>query len=324
MPIHSASDTDSINIDVLIVSLCKAERRNSILRALESVVSQEGVSATPVIVVNGDRFDPVLFEQLKARRDIRVLYQPEPSIFLARRLARERCRTPFFAMLDDDDELLPGALRTRLRPLLDDPALDVVVTNGYLINGTREGFMLDSVESIQNDPPGALMSGNWLATASGLFRASSITPEYFDPTLQSNDMTFLAFQIGLKKSIRFLDVPTYRKQYSADSISLTVEWSLPASNTLERMLQFDMPADVRRKLRRKLGHHLHDLSTYYLGEGNMAAAWRCHLASLKQPDGVHHYALYTRKLIRGWFAGESYRLKNYRNRSFEGPKAPNS
>ena len=118
-----------VAIEVLIVSLCLAERRTAILRALETIVSQEGVKATPVIVVNGKRYDPALFEELKARSDLRVIYQEEPSIFLARRLAREKLEAPFFAMLDDDDELLPGALKARLEPLLKDPSLDVVVGN---------------------------------------------------------------------------------------------------------------------------------------------------------------------------------------------------
>src|SRR5687767_6369859 len=174
---QNSPDKDKGRIEVLIVSLCKAERRNSILKALDSVVSQEGVSATPIVVVNGSRYDPLLFDELKARGDMRVVYQTQPSIFLARRLAREKNRAPFFAMLDDDDELLPGALQKRLQPLLDDPALDAVITNGYVMDGTRQQFVLTSVDAIRKDPLGELMSANWLATASGLFRASSITPE---------------------------------------------------------------------------------------------------------------------------------------------------
>ena len=85
--------------------------------------------ARVTIVVNGERFDRDLFAALKRQRGVRVLYQTKPSIFLARRYAREEVRAPFFGFLDDDDQLLPGALATRVRALVTDLKADVVVTN---------------------------------------------------------------------------------------------------------------------------------------------------------------------------------------------------
>lgn len=44
---------------------------------------------------------------------------------------RRTVATPFYSFLDDDDELLPVAIDLRLAPLLADPAVDIVASNGY-------------------------------------------------------------------------------------------------------------------------------------------------------------------------------------------------
>jgi hypothetical protein len=211
-------------------------------------------------------------------------------------LARENATAPFFAMLDDDDEILPGGLRMRLESLMAHN-VDVVVSNGYIVNDSRDRLTLDDIESIRRNPLSQLMERNWLATASGLFRSSSITPDYFDPTLRSNDMTYLAFRLGLERKILFIDSPTYRKRYSPDSISLTAAWNLPAAETLQKMLEFEMPAMIRHKLRCKLSVTLHVLSGHYIQQGAVRLAWRPHVQSLLQPSGMLRYGLFTRKLI---------------------------
>lgn len=284
-------------VEVLIVSLCLAQRREALLRAIETVVGQEGVAATPVVVVNGFRFDPQLFAELRRRPDVRVLYQEKASIFLARRLARENVTAPFFAMLDDDDELLPNALRLRVDALRRDPTADVVVTNGYFVAETGERLILNDIQGLRRDPLDRLLRQNWLATASGLFRTESVTADFFDVTLKTNDMTYLALRLGLQKRILFLDAPTYRKSQSPDSISLSLAWSLPAADTLRKMLKFRMPARIRYKLRRKYAWAMHTRSDYHLRNGRLGQAWWCHIRSLLHPSAMLDFGLYSRKLI---------------------------
>ena len=288
---------DHPDVDVLIVSLCVAERATAIRRAIDTALSQEGVRARVTIVVNGQRFDRDLFEALKRQRGVRVLYQTKPSIFLARRYAREEVRAPFFGFLDDDDQLLPGALATRVRALVSDSEADVVVTDGLLSRGVSESLMLGDVAAIRQDPLHSLLARNWLATASALFRTQSIPPDYFDVTLRSNDMTYLAFRLALEKRVTFVDVPTYRKTYSPDSISLTSSWALRSLDTLDKMLAFPMPAAVRRGMHRKCAAAAHEISNIYRERGEAAAAWRYHLRSLMEPGGLLRYALYTRHLF---------------------------
>ena len=94
-----------------------------------------------------------------------------------------------------------------------------------------------------------------------------------------------------------LDQPTFRKRYSADSISLTDAWALPAVDTLRRMLTFPMPRAVRRKLRGKYGAALHAVSDHFLRHESPGKAWSYHLRSLMQPSGLARYGMYTRRLV---------------------------
>ena len=284
-------------VDILIVTLCARDRAAAILRAVETTLAQEHVRANMIVVVNGRRYDPELFATLRRRAGVHVLYQTEPSIFLARRCAREHVTARYFGFLDDDDYLLPGALRARVDALLADRSADAVVSNGYLREGTGESLMLGDVAALRRDPLRSLMQRNWLATASTLFRTASIPADLFDIRIRSSDMTYLAFRLAREKRVLFLDVPTYRKTYSADSISLSENWALPLPETLSRLLDFDMPASVRRELRRKRARAAHDASDIYRSRGEARLAWRYHLRSLAEPRGALAFALYTRRLL---------------------------
>ncbi len=289
-----ATDTP---VDVLIVTLCTAERAEAIRRAVVTTLAQDGVRTRMTIVVNGRRFDPELLAWLQREPGVDVCYLETPSIFLARRRARELVTAPYFAFLDDDDYLLPGGLRARIDAITADASLDAVVANGYLWDGTADTLMLDAIDEIQNDPLLALMEGNWLATASTLFRTESIPADFFDVTIRSNDMTYLAFRLALEKKVRFIATPTYRKSYSADSISRSDEWILPALGTLDKMLSYPMPVPVRRRLLRKCTVMAHEISNVHRRRGEFGPAWRFHLRSLRDPWGLLNYGLYTRQLL---------------------------
>jgi hypothetical protein len=288
---------DGTPVDVLIVTLCAVERAAAIRRAVDTTLSQDGVRARLTVVVNGRRFDRELFAWLQREPGVRVLYQETPSIFLARRSAREQVTAPFFAFLDDDDYLLPGALRARVEVLAAELSVDAVVTDGYLSDGRSDALILGEIDEIRRDPLLGLIQRNWLATASTLFRTESVPADFFDVTIRSMDMTYLAFRLALEKRVMFIATPTYRKSYSPDSISLSDEWVLPALGTLEKMLSFPMPAPVRRRLRRKCTLTAHEISNVHRRRGEMGPAWRFHLRSLMEPWGLWNYALYTRRLL---------------------------
>lgn len=286
-----------MSVEILIVTLCLAERGAAVRRAIDSTLSQDGVDASVIVVVNGPRYDHDLFDALRRMPRVHVHYQPEPSIFLARRRAREQVTAPLFGFLDDDDYLLPDALRARVLALTDDPSADAVVANGELSHANGVSPMLSSIAEIRADPLQSLMRSNWLATASALFRTASVPPDWFDTTIRSSDMTYLAFHLARAKKIVFIDTPTYRKTYSPDSISLTDDWALSALATLDKMRAFDVPAPVRRQLRRKCARAAHQIADIYRKRGDMRMARRYHFRSLADPWGLVAYALYTRRLL---------------------------
>jgi hypothetical protein len=257
------------------------------------------VRASVVIVVNGTRFDRALYDELQHTPGVRVVYQQPASIFLARRCARDQVTAPFFGFLDDDDALLPGALRARVDALAADPDADAVVANGWLVDGTREIPMLDDVARTRADPLRDLMRANWLATASTLFRTASIPPDFFDVGIRSIDMTYVAFRLAREKKVAFIDIPTYRKTFSDDSISLSDDWALQAPATLKKLLEFDMPRPIRRSLRHKYACAAHHASDIHRVREELRLAWRFHLQSLADPRGFIAFALYTRRLLAG-------------------------
>jgi hypothetical protein len=288
---------DAAPVDVLIVTLCAAERAAAIRRVVATTLAQDGVRARLIIVVNGRRYDQSLLDWLRHEPGVTVCYQETPSIFLARRCAREQVTAPYFGFLDDDDYLLDGALRVRVDALEADPSADAVVTNGYLTEGPSEQLTLPDIDGIRGDPVQSLLRENWLATASALFRTAAIPPSYFDVTLRSIDMTYVGFRLALEKKIAFVATPTFRKSYSADSISLTDDWALSSLATLEKMSRLSMPPDVRRSLRRKCTLTAHEISDIHRRHGELGLAWRFHLRSLIEPWGLWNYALYTRRLL---------------------------
>ena len=83
-------------VSVIIRTLAEGRRRDAIYRALQSIVSQQGVTAIPIVVANGDRFDPTLLEELQARRDLRFHYLELGSLPAAMQQGRAMVDTPFF------------------------------------------------------------------------------------------------------------------------------------------------------------------------------------------------------------------------------------
>jgi hypothetical protein len=284
-------------VEILIVTLCEAIRRTSLLGAIDTVRQQQGVDASLLIVVNGDRFDRELLRSLERTPKVRVLNQDVANLILARRVAREHVQAEFFGLLDDDDVLLPGALRVRLDALENDPAADVAVTNGILVDGDNTSLWLQEIDAIRHDPLLALMHANWLASPSALFRTQSIPPEFFDVAIRSIDMTYLAFRLALEKKILFLEQPTYQTTISPNSISRSEEWQLTVLVDLENMLRFPLRPAVRRELRRKYAEEAHAISDLHFRRGRSALAWRYHLRSMSRPRDALRYALYTRRLL---------------------------
>jgi hypothetical protein len=108
----------------------------------------------------------------------------------------------------------------------------------------------------------------------------------------------MALMLVLTRRLRFLDVPTYRfYSGTAESLSDTRAYHRDAPEAICQMIALRLPVHIRRRLARKYAASLHALSDLERQDGNLWAAWRYHLKSLRLRDGIR-YLSYTRHLMR--------------------------
>lgn len=294
------------SISVIIPTTCERARWASLNGAIAGVLAQDGVAVEVIVVVNGNRYDPDCYDALKRKEGVTVLYRSIGSAPLAQTAGRAAVRTSFFAFLDDDDDYLPGALATRVAPLLADPALDFVVTNGYRARGGIDERAIGNGGAIVADPLGALCGQNWMASCAGLFRTSTVTADYFSDPAPYMEWTYLAFRLTIRLRMRWIDQPTYRINDSLVSLSKSEVYLRSELEILQRILSLPLPTPVRRAVRRKIGGASHAFAERARVQGRFAEALRFHLGSLAQPGGWR-YLLYSRKLVPGLWRARAAR-----------------
>jgi hypothetical protein len=281
---------------IMMTTVASSRRAAGLLRAIKSVLEQEGARAIPTVVANGTQIDSELMAHLRSRRDIRLFYRDEASRGSALRFARRQVDTEFFGNLDDDDEYLPHSVAIRLRPLEQDHSVDVVVTNGILIKGEDRRISLPNISRFQADPLVGLVDECWLNSSGGLFRSSGVSVEFFDAIPNIMEWTYLAFLLALRCRLHFMDEQTFI--WNADtpsSISKSSDYVRQLPDVYRSLLKFSMPLRARRMIWKKYVRTLHLLSSVELDERNYGDAWRSHLRSLAH--GGVLYLPYTRHLL---------------------------
>lgn len=287
-------------ISVVIATTCELQRRTAIWRAINSILKQQGPSVELLVVVNGERFDSELFEELKLHPALKTHYRKTASLPAALKHGCQVALGEFVAFLDDDDEYLPGALQARLEAI---EGVDWIATNGYVEMNGREDelFIADHgfLELIARDPLLATIRRNWLRSSGGLFRTASISHEYFDGVTKHFEWTLLSYRLLLAgKMCRFVNTPTYRNYDSP--VSLSKDRSADPLVTHERMLEELMPLvpmRYRGEMRRKRAGNLHALAEFYLSNRKMREAWGHHLRSVWYRGW--RYLAFTRHLVVG-------------------------
>jgi glycosyltransferase involved in cell wall biosynthesis len=288
---------DRESVSVIMPTEAHRDRAESLRRALQSVLSQTGVRPLPIVVVNGPRGDPTLVAELERRPGVRVVRLAEAGLPAALVAGRALVDAPYFAELDDDDELLDGSLATRADALRAHPDVDVAVTSGFVESGGRREVNIVDFDGYHRDPLRALLRRNWLVPCAGLFRAATITGEFFGDIAPYLEWTYLQVRLALERRMLFIDRPTW--VYRTDtprSLSKSRQYVLQQPASLRRVLALALPADVRRQFEGRLCAALHAAAALELDAGNHAAAWRWHLRSLGPRGGLRH-ALYTRRLL---------------------------
>lgn len=282
-------------VGVIIPTTCDIRRAAQIHRAIESVLSQQGVAVELLLVVNGAHVDEALYRRLLQSRAA-VIRLPEGNVSQARYAGVLATKAPFFSFLDDDDEFLPGALATRLAAF--EPAVDCVVTNGLERGESdRPLVMPEMAVQIRQDPVQAFMQHNWFASAGSMFRRATAEPELFDIEHRYFEWTWLFFLlVAAGKRVRYVDEMTYRVwKDSPVSASASAEYAMANADLLAALVRLPLPPAALAELQRKHQAALNRRSQLHLEQRQRLHAWRAHLACLRA--GGWRYLPFTRKLL---------------------------
>jgi Glycosyl transferase family 2 len=287
----------SRDVTVIVPTQARRERAEALDAAIESAIAQDGVSVVPLVVVNGVGREPAIVERLLRDRRLRVVTSETVGLPAALHAGRLALDTPWFADLDDDDLLLPGALALRLDALQARPDCHTVITNGYRRRGSTDTRASEGLD-VAADPMRALLRQNWFLPGSYLCRASDVGPEHFERMPRYLERTYLALRLTTHGSILWLDQPTVVNHVGTpDSESASRECALGQADALRRILELELPPDVHEALRARIAPACHGASELELRAGQLGEAVRWHLRSLREPGGWRYLA-YTRHILR--------------------------
>lgn len=288
---------DTQAVSVIIPTTGLRSRRDLLRRAIESVTGQQGVRAVPLVVLNGQEAGPELEAGLRSDPRLQVVRLQQAGLPGSLAAGREAVETPWFAELDDDDVLLPGALATRLRALADHPDHDVVVTNGYRRDAGGDFLHVKGMEAVREDPLRALTRQNWLLPGSWLCRTQAVDSSLFQGMPDFLECTYLAIQFATRFRTLYLPDPTVAWYTDTpDSVSKSSAFVRAGPRGLRRILELDLPPHVRAIYRCRMAEALHAAADRSQRDGQMGHAWRYHFRSLLWPGGIR-YLLYTRRLL---------------------------
>ncbi len=284
-------------ISVIMPTRGLRERHGLLHQALQSVLSQDSVAAVPILVINGPDRDPELTRELQNDRRLRVIVLEDASLPAALLAGRRMVDTPWFAELDDDDLLLPRALADRVEALEANPDCDAIVTNGLKRAGTGDTLSIQNISVVRHDPLRALAKENWLLPGSYLCRAETVGPGLYEGMPQYLECTYLAISLASRFRLQFLDRPTVVwRMDTPRSESKSRAYVLGQVTAIRRLLELDLPPDVRTRLRHAVSSASYNIAKLYLREKNLSQAWRWYFRALRQPGGWR-YVGFLRRLV---------------------------
>lgn len=288
----------AIELDVIVRTQADTFRSKLLFRALDSIQDQSGITARPIVVVNGQNTDRTTLAALENRLGIFLHQEQQASAGRARSMGRHLVTSPYFTFLDDDDVLIASSLLAPLTWLENHPNCDVLINNGYFVK--QGGVLIESthIASHINQPALSLLDECWLSPGACIFRTKSTLPKIFDASWSYQEWTHLAFELCAEhKRLYFMDVPTVIYYDTPGSMSKQMKHQEAALDLLQ-LIRHDarMDAKVRRKANNKYLRTLHNLAMGYWEHGQYGRAWRRHFESMRPPHTLK-YLLFSRKLL---------------------------
>ena len=284
------------DVCVIIPTTCESRRQSFLERALRSVRMQQGVGVEIIVVVNGGLFDPDLVKRLRSDSTIKTVQLDEAHVSLARFRGVRDSTSEYVCFLDDDDELLPRALCSRVQTLRSRSDIDVLVTNGYFFCDCDE-LLVDAkfAAAIAQDPIQSFLTTNWFASPASTFRRSSLGPSFFDLPYKYFEWTYLFFKlIAAGKRVEYSDAVTYRKFENHDlAVSKSEAYGLAYPGLLLDLLQLPLDERVHAALKRRYRKALNRLFERHLYSGELRLAWSILVRRLRSVAWRHTPAVKT-------------------------------
>jgi hypothetical protein len=286
-------------LTTIIPTVCSEQRRDSLLRAIDSALASTAQESLVLVVANGPRVSDLLFQEIQRLQCVKSIRLEAGSLPNAMIEGRKLVETEFFCFLDDDDELLPGASELRLQQLQRNVHADVAVINGFRqVGGLREPHM-SSLHGVADDPLRTLLEANWLASCAGLYRAHTIGVEVFLDPQPLAEWTWLAYRLALlEKRFCVVDEPGYVIHDTPSSLSKAQGYLEGYISLFDRMLNEQPPAWAKRRIVQKRCDTLHSLAERALLSGEYGQAWRFHAQSMAALGGLKYF-LFGRKILKG-------------------------
>jgi glycosyltransferase involved in cell wall biosynthesis len=297
-PPSDGLDAASPLVSVIVPTMAAAQRGELLKRAVASIRASSALPLQIIVVVNGNRRDAAVCAWLEQQPDVRTEYVDSPSAPGAILRGRELVQTPYFSMLDDDDEYLPGATDKKLAALQADAQADFLVANAYICLNGVDRMLYKRLEEVSADPLASLMLFNWLHNGNALYRSASVGADFFRDYHPYAEWTWLAFKLvtGAKR-VATLDMPVFRYHDTVGSLSKSGLYMQALLPLLQRMLDSTPPPHIARMIQRKRSAAYHDASVQAVRDGRRSEAWKHHLHSLVLNGGLR-YISYTRHLLR--------------------------
>jgi glycosyltransferase involved in cell wall biosynthesis len=288
---------DEPTVSVIIPTRGERTRVALLQRAIDSVVTQEGVRAVPVVVINGGAADAGVISALEADARLRVVTLAEADLPAAIRAGRCLVDTPYFSELDDDDVLLPGALALRVAVLTERTDCDVVVTNGIRRAFAGDALHVADMAAVERDPLAAFLERNWLLPGSWLCRTDRVGAELFDDMPRFRECTYLALRFATDCRTAFVSAPTLvYDSTTLHSESKSREYVLGGLAASRRLLELNLPPHVRARLRKRLVGHFVSIAHLHRREGRWLSACAWYLRASVQPGAPRFVAKRLRRI----------------------------
>ncbi|MCL4746234.1 MAG: glycosyltransferase family 2 protein [Burkholderiaceae bacterium] len=287
---------------VIICTLALRARGASLERAIESVVGQEGVIARPLIVINGDRFDPDLRVCLERDPRLDCIYREEANLARAHTAGVKALRTALFSFLDDDDVLLPCALAT-LAGSIESTDADFVVGNGIIERGGQGSPAYDpsreELARLNSDPAACLSEANWLASCGGLYQLDRIPSDIFDNAVSCFEWTYYALKLAT--SCRGVLIPecVYRVTDTSDSASKSLDYALEYCRFLRTAIGIcrTRRPDLESRWKERCASAYNGAALALRDKGRYWIALRYQVIGLWQPGGFRYIPAFTRLVL---------------------------